>query len=215
MFPQVFDLLVTLKTLLKSWNIDGKLWQRRKVGKEKGGRKERFPEAWDSLSPKWLICIISNCFIHLERCQSTTPQFPLPLPGSSSQWQSRKSREQLGCRPAWGLVHSWFAPIGISCWLLPWDPPRGIVKQLCPVGENGPLVLSPLFSEVIQFQSVIPVLLMLDQDLGFCLSQVSISFDWDVTHWPFLFVFILYGSIADEQYCVSFHNNVVLWLILF
>ena len=45
------------------------------------------------------------------------------------------------------------------------------------MGENGPLVLSPLFSEVIQFQSVIPVLLMLDQDLGFCLSQVSISFD--------------------------------------
>lgn len=143
------------------------------------------------------------------------PQLPLLLPGhhpSGTRLQSRKSREQLGCRPAWGLVHSWFAPIGISCWLSSWDHPQGMVKQPCPVGENGPSVLSPLFNEVIQFQSVIPVLLMLDQDLGFCLSQVSISFDWDVTHWPlFFFVFILYWSIADEQYCVSFHNNVVLW----
>lgn len=146
------------------------------------------------------------------------PQLPLPLPGhhpSGTRLQSRKSREQLGCRPAWGPVYSWFAPIGSSCWLSSWDHARGIVKQPCPVGENGPSVLSPLFNEVIQFQSVIPVLLMLDQDLGFCLSQVGISFHWDVTHWPFCFVFILYWSIADEQYCVSFHNNVVLWFFLF
>ena len=113
-----------------------------------------------------LICIISNQFTHSEKYQNTTSNFPpSPQPTttpSGTRVQSRGLGEHAVGLQACGRAE--------SRWLSSLDHPRSCA--LCgPVSKNSTTVLNSLFSTVIDFQSVIPVLLVLDQDLGFCLNQ--------------------------------------------
>lgn len=76
MFPRVFDLLVSPKTLLKAWKRDWKVVMVKKSWKRKGKDSQM---ARASLSSVWLICITNNYFIHPKKYQNAISDFPSPF----------------------------------------------------------------------------------------------------------------------------------------